>query len=233
MLTHMDRTVDRAQTLLDDLGTSGLQHIGFKDVGVDRLMIRSIAQTIRALGAVSYLEIVSLAPDDAIKATEIAIEAGVDRILGGAGVPRMLAAVAGSKTEIYPFAGRPAGHPTILRGTARQVQDDCRNFREAGCPGVDLLAYRASDADPLELTRAARHGLGEDGWLICAGGVASPAHVRALAAAGANAFTVGSAVFDCNFIAGANSVPEQIEGILALCADLKTGTASSAMVAAS
>src|SRR3546814_6596401 len=63
--------------------------------------------------------------------------------------------------------------------------------------GVDLLAYRATEADPLELVRAARRAT--RGTLVVAGSIDSLARIRALAQAGVNAFTIGSAAFDGAF----------------------------------
>jgi heptaprenylglyceryl phosphate synthase len=86
-----------------------------------------------------------------------------------------------------------------------------------GCAGIDLLAYRATDADPLALVRAARRGIG-DGRLIVAGRVDSAQQIHALAAAGADAFTVGSAVFDGTFSPTKGSLRSQVHDILDACA---------------
>ena len=111
------------------------------------------------------------------------------------------------------------GHPTRLEGTPEQVMADCARVRAAGCPGVDLLAYRATQADPLELVRAARSGL-DDGYLIVAGSIDSPARIGALADAGADAFTIGTAIFDGSFAAGDDSVVYQCREVLAACKQL-------------
>src|SRR3546814_3079971 len=63
--------------------------------------------------------------------------------------------------------------------------------------GVDLLAYRATEADPLELVRAARRAT--RGTLVVAGSIDSLARIRALAQPRVNAFTIGSAAFDGAF----------------------------------
>ncbi|MFF6787200.1 hypothetical protein [Streptomyces sp. NPDC012510] len=60
--------------------------------------------------------------------------------------------------------------------------------------GVDLLAYRATEADPLDLVRAARAAT--TGRLVIAGSITSTDQIQALASAGAAAFTIGSAAFD-------------------------------------
>ena len=85
---------------------------------------------------------------------------------------------------------------------------------DAGCAGVDLLAYRATDADPLELVKAARRGLGTN-RLIVAGSIASRNRIRDIAAAGADAFTIGSAVLDGSYNKTKGLLQAQIASILA------------------
>jgi hypothetical protein len=137
----------------------------------------------------------------------------VDRLLGGTQVDEVLEILAGSATQYLPFPGRPFDHPTKLGGTPQRIEEDCRRFRARGCAGVDLLAYRATEADPLELVRAARRGL-DGGILLVAGSVARPEQVRALAAAGADSFTVGSAVFDGSFSPNVGSLRSQLRAVL-------------------
>jgi putative N-acetylmannosamine-6-phosphate epimerase len=84
-----------------------------------------------------------------------------------------------------------------------------------GCAGVDLLAYRATEADPLELVRAARRG--SDGILLVAGSVHTPAQIRNLAAAGVDAFTIGSAVFDGSFAPRLGTLRSQLRAVLDAC----------------
>ncbi|NQU72700.1 MAG: hypothetical protein HQ514_19285, partial [Rhodospirillales bacterium] len=116
----------------------------------------------------------------------------------------------------YPFPGSPVGHPTILYGSPEDIKADCQKFKAAGCPGVDLLAYRAAEADPLDLIRAARAGF-NGGYLIVAGSIDSPERIRAIADAGADAFTIGTAVFDNTFAPGGDTVSYQCQEILKAC----------------
>jgi phosphoribosylformimino-5-aminoimidazole carboxamide ribonucleotide (ProFAR) isomerase len=95
------------------------------------------------------------------------------------------------------------------------IEEDCRRFAARGAAGVDLLAYRATEADPIELVRAARRAT--PGTLLVAGGVASAAQVKALGDAGADAFTVGSAVFDGSFAPGGGPLRAQLGAVLDAC----------------
>jgi hypothetical protein len=141
------------------------------------------------------------------------VEIGVDRLLGGTLVTETLEILHGTGIGYYPFPGTPFGHPTKLGGSAAEVEAHCVDFIGRGCAGVDLLAYRATEADPIDLVKAARTGLGTK-TLICAGAVDSPARIAALREAGCDAFTIGSAAFDGSFSPRKGSLLSQIEDIL-------------------
>lgn len=212
MLTRSDRTVADALDVLDDVRAVGLSHVGFKDVGIEPAAAAALARAIKQLGATSYLEVVSTSAETALQSAKLARDIGIDRLLGGTQVEEVMSLLAGSSTQYFPFPGTPFDHPTKLRGSPSQIAADCARARSLGAAGVDLLAYRATEADPIELVKAARRAF--DGTLLIAGGVATPAQIRALAAAGADAFTVGSAVFDGSFAPHVGSLRSQLRAVL-------------------
>ena len=216
MLTREDRTVEDALEVLAAIRPLGLRHIGFKDVGADAALLRELNRQIKAQGAISYLEVVSTTPEACLASARVAVETGVDRLLGGTDVDAVLALLEGTGIRYYPFPGAPRGHPTVLAGGPEKIAADCASFMARGCAGVDLLAYRATDAEPLELVRAARRSLGE-GLLIVAGSVDQPGRIRALAEAGADAFTIGSAVFNGAFSPRKGALVSQLRDVLAVC----------------
>jgi hypothetical protein len=215
MLTRQDRTIDDAEEIVDSVCALGVRHIGFKDVGVPRATLERVVRRIRAHGATCYLEVVSTTSDAVQASLEAGAALGVDRILGGTDCATARA-VLGRLDGYFPFPGRPVGHPTKLGGSPDQIERDARSARARGCGGVDLLAYRATEADPIELVRAARRGV-DDGLLIVAGSVHCPQQIHDLAAAGADAFTVGSAVFDGRFSPTKGALRNQILDILEAC----------------
>ncbi len=217
MLTRADRTVADALDVLDDVRSLGLRHIGFKDVGIEPAAAHALHRKIKELGATSYLEVVSTSQETALQSARVARELGVDRLLGGTQIEETLAILANTGVQYLPFPGTPFDHPTKLRGSPSQIAADCRRARSLGAAGVDLLAYRATDADPIELVRAARDAL-DGGTLLVAGGVCKPDQIRALAGAGANAFTVGSAAFDGSFAPHVGSLRSQLKAVLDACA---------------
>ncbi len=213
MFTRDDQTVEDCLEVFDLVRETGVKHLGFKDVGVARETLVALNDRIKASGGVSYMEVVSTTSEACLNSARAAVEIGVDRLLGGTEAESMLEVLDGSGIAYFPFPGRPEGHPTQLGGTPEQVAADCRRFEALGCAGVDLLAYRATEAEPLDLIRAAREAL--SGELIIAGSVGSAARVHELAEAGVGAFTVGSAAFDGSFSPRKGSLRSQLSDILA------------------
>ena len=214
MLTRQDQTVSDCLAVMDHIAPLGLRHIGFKDVGAELATLRQLNTRIRQAGAMSYMEVVATSREAALNSARMAVEIGVDRLLGGVEAGPTLEILRGSGIAYYPFPGTPVGHPTKLGGDAAQVRAHAAAFMAQGCAGVDLLAYRATEAEPLNLVRAARDGLA-GGTLICAGAVDSPARITALRDAGCDAFTIGSAAFDGSFSPRKGSLLSQLEDIMA------------------
>jgi len=215
MLTRNDRTVEDADCLVDQVFELGVRHVGFKDVGLPAKAMRPLADRIRERGGVSYLEVVSTTPEAIVRSLETAVALDVDRILGGTDL-RVAQQILGELSRYFPFPGRPVGHPTRLEGSAELVAEHCARARTMGCAGVDLLAYRATQAEPLDLVRAARRAL-PGGILIVAGSVHSREQIHALSESGVDAFTMGSAVFDGSFSPAKGSLRGQILDILEAC----------------
>lgn len=220
MLTRQDRTIEDCLELFDLIRPLGLRHVGFKDVGVSETVLRRLTDRIRASGATVYMEVVSTSPEACLKSAETARRIGVDCLLGGTQVKEILQILAGTTIRYHPFPGTPLGHPTKLAGSSEEVERQCNAFMAQGCAGADLLAYRATDADPIELVRAARRGLGT-GRLVVAGSIDTMDRMRAIAAAGADAFTIGSAIFSGTYSPQKGSIISQLADVMADSARLR------------
>jgi hypothetical protein len=220
MLTRNDRTIEDCLDLIELIKPVGLKHVGFKDVGVQPGVLKALTQAIHDTGATSYMEVVSTTAEACLNSARIARDLGVKRLLGGTDVDQIMATIAGSGIEYYPFPGKPVGHPTKLGGTAADVTAHCQSFVKKGCAGCDILAYRATEADPIDLVRAARRGLGTGKHLIVAGAVTSAERIKAIHDAGADAFTIGTAVFDGSYAPTKGSILSQLRDVMSDCARL-------------
>jgi hypothetical protein len=213
MLTHNDSTVDNAIEVLEQVKSIGLHHIGFKDVGATAEKQRELADAAHTAGLIVYLEIVSVDKADEMRSIDAAIAAGVDWILGGKFATDAVAKLAGTNIRFAPFPGRIVGHPSALEGTIEEIAAHAAELTSMeGVSGVDLLAYRHSSVDVLELTAAVVEA--SHGPVIAAGSVVSEAQIRGLAKAGAWGFTIGGAIFD-HLLPGDKDVVSQVRTALA------------------
>lgn len=212
MLTRSDETVADCLETWDAIERVGLRHAGFKDIGVDIATLVELNKRMQSAGVTTYLEVVSTSPQGCLQSSQAALEIGVDRLMGGTQVDDTLRIIEGSGIEYLPFPGLPTGHPTQLGGDADLIERHCMDFESRGCAGVDLLAYRASDAMPLDLVRAARRGT--VGCLVVAGSVSTAEQIADLRTAGVDAFTIGSAVFDGSFAPNKGHIVSQLRAVL-------------------
>jgi hypothetical protein len=85
MLTRGDKTVEDCLDVLEQIAPLELRHIGFKDVGVAPQTLKSLTDRIHAMGATSYMEVVSETPEACLNSACVARDLGVQRLLGGHG----------------------------------------------------------------------------------------------------------------------------------------------------
>jgi hypothetical protein len=212
MLTRSDETVVDCLDTWSAIDHIGLGHAGFKDVGVPIATLVELNRRMQACGVTTYLEVVSTSTEECLRSAAAAVEIGVSRLMGGTEVDEIMAIIAGTGIEYLPFPGIPVGHPTTLGGDPELVERQCKEFDRQGCGGADLLAYRATEANPIELVRAARRGT--QGYLVVAGSVSTVEQIDRLRGAGADAFTIGSAVFDGSFSPRKGHIVSQLRDVL-------------------
>lgn len=215
MLTRNDETIADCLAVYDAIRAVPVTHIGFKDVGTDFDTLRKLHDRMKADGKTTYLEVVSTDRATCLRSAEAGTKLGVDCLMGGTLVEDVLNITKGTKTGYYPFPGTPIGHPTKLGGTPAKIAADTKAMVGAGCAGVDLLAYRATEADPLDLIRAARGATTKP--VVVAGSIDSPARIKAVREAGADLFTIGTAALDGSFNPRYGLLANQLELILKAC----------------
>ena len=159
------------------------------------------------------MEVVSETPAACLRSAQAAVDIGVDRLLGGTDIAAVDTILAGTTIEYFPYPGRPVEHPTRLEGRPEDIARDCRKFMSAGAAGADLLAYRAVDAEPIDLVKSARTALGE-GELIVAGSIADRDQIAILDDAGVDGFTIGTVLFEGGFAPGPREFPAQVRAVL-------------------
>ena len=212
MLTRNDRTVaDASQHLHAALGL-GVRHIGFKDIGLPLDQLKYLNAAIKAGGARSYLEVVSLDRESEIVSARAAVEIGVDILLGGTRVDDVLPIIQGTGIRYYPFPGRITGHPSVLEGSIEQIVASAKAIAaREGVHGLDLLAYRSAENVP-ELMKAVCAAVSKPVYV--AGSIDTAERIAVVKEAGAAGFTIGTAALDGNYPASGKDLPSQLTAIM-------------------
>lgn len=211
MLTLRDETVPRAREVARRALAAGVRHIGFKDVGAPPAELRAIAGDLKAAGAASYLEVVSLDEASELASAELALEIGVDHLLGGTRPHAVAPLLRGSPVRYFPFAGRVEGHPSVLRGEIDEIVDSARQIAALpGVDGLDLLAYRFTGDVPALMARVCA---AVDRPVIVAGSIDCADRIEAVRRACAYGFTVGTAALEGAFAAGREDLAAQLAAI--------------------
>jgi len=151
MLTHHDVTVANAAECFKQCADLPVKYWGFKDNGLTVSQMESLVQEFRDAGKVPVLEVVSSNPDELENAAILAISSGVEYFTGA----RFSASVAQRLHEAgikyFPFCGNIGGPPITLTGTPQDIIEDARRIRAQGADGIDLVAWRYADGDPVTL----------------------------------------------------------------------------------
>lgn len=212
MLTRNDRTVSDAMEQLHTALALGVRHIGFKDIGLPLDKLKALNAAIKAGGATSYLEVVSLDRDSEIASAKAAVEIGIDILLGGTRVDDVLPIIAGTAIRYCPFPGTISGHPSVLEGSIDEIVTSAKTLAARdGVHGLDLLAYRSHENVPA-LIAAVCSAVAKPVYV--AGSIDAPGRIAALKEAGAAGFTIGTAALDGNYPADGRDVPSQLKTII-------------------
>lgn len=212
MLTRNDKTVEDAELHLETALAAGVHHIGFKDIGLPFERLKKLNQAIKAGGATSYLEVVSLDSDSELASAQAAVDIGVDILLGGTNVDAVLPVLSGSGIQYYPFPGKIEGHPSVLKGTIDDIVASAQELTARdGVHGLDLLAYRSTEN--VTGLMAAVCAVAKKP-VIMAGSIGSRDRIEIVRNSGAAGFTIGTAALDGAYPADGESLEFQLRSIL-------------------
>ncbi|MBN2092451.1 hypothetical protein JW964_22715 [candidate division KSB1 bacterium] len=198
MLTNHDRTVPDALEVFWEARSLPVQHWGFKDIGLPVPELIKLVQEMKKAGKITCLEVVSLSEDAGLKAAKLAMECGIDMVLGTVYTKSIHQHLKKSHIKYFPFVGKVSGHPSVLEGSIAGIIQQIEALKTCGIDGFDLLTYRYT-GNPTELlhhTVPAAQPLP----LISAGSIDSFSRIEEVRTNGAWGFTIGSAFFEQKFI---------------------------------
>lgn len=198
MLTHNDVTVENALAVFDTCKDLPVNFWGFKDVGISSEATRVLLNHMKRHGKTTFLEVVTFTEEECLENAKLAVEFGFDYVTGGRHFPSVAEYLADKPIKYFPFVGDVGGSPVALTGTTEAILADCDRLEAAGVHGLDLVAYRFVDGDPVELAKKVVAGAKTE--VIIAGSIASTERVSIMNDINPFAFTMGGALFDKKFV---------------------------------
>jgi len=199
MLTHHDVTVANAAECFKQCADLPIKYWGFKDNGLSVAQMEQLVRDFRDAGKTPVLEVVSSTPDELENAAILAVASGVEYFTGAMFSESVARRLHEAGIQYFPFCGKIDGPPITLSGSAQEVIDDAKQIRAQGADGVDLVAWRYADGDPVALAKATVAELGGD-KVIIAGSINSAQRLQQVHDIGAFACTMGGALFEQAFV---------------------------------
>ncbi|MGW4378913.1 hypothetical protein [Kitasatospora sp. NPDC004531] len=192
MLTEQDITIPDAVDVYQKLAVDELRLIAFKDVGTDPIMAKDLTEAAHADGRSVLLELADTSDAGQERGYQLALDLGVDRVVGTWRPSAAQEFAQSGKPEYWPFVGSMSGSPLELASTPDELAAQAEQLNAtAGVAGLVLMPYRQKSYDPaLLMQRTAAAGPAP---LLIAGGVRGAEQITSIAAAGAWGFTMGGA----------------------------------------
>lgn len=209
-LTYSDVTVYNAIDVFEETKGMEVKYFGFKDVGLPKEKLKELHTRMKKEGKTTFLEVVTATKEDNVRSTKMAVELGVDYLIGGTYVKETLPLIKGTSVKYFPYIGKIVGHPCLLRGTIQEIVKDAKRVEGLGAGGIDLLAYRY-DRDPVKLIESVQKAAKIP--MIVAGSIDSFERVRKMLDLKVWAFTIGSAFFDKKFVTE-GTLNDQIKAVV-------------------
>lgn len=213
MLTNHDVTVPNAQETFDSAkDLAQVKYWGFKNVGLPKDQMRALVQSMKAAGKTTFLEVVTYTEAECMDGAKTAVECGFDYLCGTLFYESVWNYLKDKNIGYQPFLGEVYGSPSVLEGSMESMIAQGNDLIARGIKGFDLLAYRYTGDAELLAEKCVKE-LSAD--IVIAGSIDSKARLETVNAINPWGFTMGSALFNANFVKG-GTFRENLEEVVRL-----------------
>ena len=209
METYNDMTRADAISVYKEIRDTNVKFIGFKDIGLPMKQLKELHGIMKKDRRTTFLEVVSASEKETLQSTKVALDLGVDYLIGGTYIDSTLPLIKNTKIKYFPYVGKIVDHPCKLRGSIEEIVNDTKKVKEKGISGINLLAYRYNGDVEQLIEKVSAVGLP----MIVAGSIDSYERVRKMKDMNIWAFTIGGAIFDKKFVAQ-GSLTDNIDAVL-------------------
>ena len=209
MLTHHDVTVKNAAEIFEECKDLPIKFWGFKNVGLPKDEMKALAKAMKDAGKTTFLEVVTYDEASCLDGAQTAIDCGFDCLMGTLYYDSVAKLLKDNNMDYMPFVGKVSGSPSILEGSNEEIIANAKELMAKGITGFDILAYRhVIDGEKL----AREFCAAVDAKICIAGSISSYERIDTMFDIGPWTFTMGSTLFDKNFIPN-GSFYENLEAV--------------------
>lgn len=207
MLTHNDQTVENAREVFEACKNSKARFWGFKEEPLPIQDMKELYSIMKECGKTTFLEVVAYDEEECLAGANMAIDCGVDVLLGTMYSDSINELCKEHGLKYMPFVGTVTGRPSVLEGTPEGMIAEAQKALEKGVYGFDLLGYRYA-GDAAALNKAFVEAV--DAPVCLAGSIDSYQRLDEVKDAAPWAFTIGGAFFEGKF---GESFERQIDNV--------------------
>ena len=197
MLTHNDKTVLNAYDICEKCKNSKAKFWGFKEEPLPLDEMKRLYSYMKSMGKTTFLEVIAYDEQNGLKGAEMAVECGVDILMGTVFYDSINNFCKENNLKYMPFVGRVSERPSILEGDIDDMIQEANIYISKGAYGIDLLGYRYISGNPIELNKKIVEKINAP---VCiAGSINSYQRLDEIKEANPWSFTIGGAFFENKF----------------------------------
>lgn len=198
MLTNNDFTVKDAKACFLACKNLPIVNWGFKEEGIPFEEMVELNNLMHEAGKTTWLEVVAYTEEECMAGAKMAVDAGFDNLCGTIFFESVNEYCKANNISYNPFVGTVVDRPSNLHGSVEMMLEQAEQYKAAGAQGLDLLGYRWRDGDPEVMIR---EFLAKTPLPTCvAGSIGSEARLDTVRDFDPAYFTMGSALFNGNFV---------------------------------
>lgn len=204
MLTKKDINVESIPDIIKDCKNIPADSWGFKSAGLTDDEIISISRCLKEAGKSVYLEVVTYTEEEYARVAKIAECGFIYCVTGTIYDPKLHEALKKHGVKYIPIVGKTVDIQGIITKPMAEIVSDAIEVAAKATDGISLMAYRHAELDGNQIIKTVKEAIGPHKRLMIVGSVNSFERIDNVISLGADAFSIGSALFNAQFVPDAD-----------------------------
>lgn len=204
MLAKKDANVESIPEIIDACRGIPVSSWGFKSTGLSDEDILGISKCLNEAGKQVYVEVVTYTQEEYFRIAELAKSGLIYCVTGTIYDSAMHSKLKECGVKYIPIVGKTIGLNGVITKPLEDIVADAVRVCAEDTDGISIMAYRHLQLDGNEIIKAVRSAIPEQSKLMVVGSVNSFERIDNVIALGADFFSIGSALFNAQFVPDAD-----------------------------